>query len=42
MVVIHGRLDPEAGAVLLQALTAAQDVLYRRERRGLDFADPAS
>ena len=35
MVVIHGRLDPEAGAVLLQALTGAQDVLYRRERRGL-------
>ena len=33
MVVIHGRLDPEGGAVLLQALTAAQDVLYRRDRR---------
>ena len=30
MVVIHGRLDPEGGAVLMQALTAAQDALYRR------------
>jgi hypothetical protein len=33
MVVIHGHLDPEAGAVLLQALTAAQDALYQRYRR---------
>ncbi len=33
MVVIHGRLDPEAGAVLLQALTTAQDALFRRDRR---------
>lgn len=35
MVVIHGRLEPEAGAVLLQVLTAAQNALYQRDwRRG--------
>ncbi len=38
MVVIHGRLDPEAGAVFMQALTAAQDALYRRSR---ESASPA-
>ena len=32
MVVIQGRLDPEGGAVLMQALTAAQDALYRRSK----------
>jgi 5-methylcytosine-specific restriction endonuclease McrA len=32
VVVIHGRLDPEGGAVFMQALTAAQDVLYRRSK----------
>jgi 5-methylcytosine-specific restriction endonuclease McrA len=32
MVVIQGRLDPEGGAVFMQALTAAQDALYRRSR----------
>jgi len=28
MVVIHGRLDPEGGAVFMQALAAAQDALH--------------
>src|SRR5882724_113715 len=35
MVVIHGRLTPEAGAVLLQALAAARETLYQ-QRRGTD------
>ena len=30
MVVIRGRLEPEVGAVVMQALTAARDLLYRR------------
>ena len=30
MVIVRGRLEPEAGAVLLQALTAARDALYKR------------
>ena len=30
MVVVHGRLDPEGGAMFMQALAAAQDALYRR------------
>jgi hypothetical protein len=33
MLVIRGRLDPEAGALFIQALTAAQDALYRRARK---------
>jgi 5-methylcytosine-specific restriction endonuclease McrA len=33
MVVIRGRLAPEVGAVLMQALAAGRDVLYRRRRR---------
>jgi hypothetical protein len=32
MVVIRGRLTPEAGAVLMQALAAARETLYRRAR----------
>jgi Domain of unknown function (DUF222)/HNH endonuclease len=32
MVVIRGRLEPEAGAVLMQALTAAWEALYRRRQ----------
>jgi 5-methylcytosine-specific restriction endonuclease McrA len=32
MVVIHGRLEPEAGAVLMKALEAGRDTLYRRRR----------
>src|SRR5262245_45560252 len=35
MVVIHGRLEPEAGAVLMKALEAGRDALYQR-RRGAD------
>ena len=31
-VTIRGRLAPEVGALLLKALTAAREVLYRRER----------
>jgi Domain of unknown function (DUF222) len=31
-VTIRGRLAPEAGALLLKALTAAREALYRRER----------
>ncbi|HEV8585946.1 MAG TPA: DUF222 domain-containing protein, partial [Methylomirabilota bacterium] len=33
MVVIHGRLEPEAGAVLRKALQAAGEALYQRDRR---------
>ncbi len=32
MVVVHGRLDREAGAVLIQALAAARETLYQRAR----------
>jgi hypothetical protein len=32
MVVIRGRLTPEAGAVLMQALAAARETLYQRAR----------
>jgi hypothetical protein len=32
MVVIHGRLEPEAGAVLTKALEAGRDALYQRRR----------
>src|SRR5712692_6945069 len=32
MVVIRGRLTPEAGAVVMQALAAAREPLYRRSR----------
>jgi hypothetical protein len=32
MVVVRGRLDPEAGAVLMRAVEAASDALYREER----------
>lgn len=33
MYVVRGRLEPEAGAVLMRALEAAADALYRREER---------
>src|SRR5262249_48660346 len=33
MVVIRGRLEPEVGAVVMQALAAARDALYRRRKR---------
>jgi 5-methylcytosine-specific restriction endonuclease McrA len=38
MVVIRGRLTPEAGAVLMQALAAARETLYQRTR-GTDAAN---
>ena len=34
MVVVRGRLEPEAGAMLMQALTAAREALYKRAQRG--------
>jgi hypothetical protein len=33
MVVVRGRLEPEVGALLRQALAAAREVLYQRARR---------
>jgi hypothetical protein len=41
MVVIRGRLTPETGAVLMQALSAARETLYQRSR-GTDAAREAS
>src|SRR3989440_5108827 len=32
MVMIHGRLEPEIGALVMQALTAAREALYRRRQ----------
>ncbi len=34
MVVVRGRLDPEVGALLMRAVEAASDALYREEARG--------
>jgi hypothetical protein len=34
MVVIRGRLDPEVGALLMRAIEAASDALYRMDTRG--------
>ena len=42
MVVIRGRLAPEAGAVLLQALAAARETLYQQKRQTFDTADDVS
>src|SRR5438034_7891220 len=33
MVVVRGRLEPEVGALLIQALAAARETLYQRARR---------
>src|SRR5262245_43057775 len=33
MLVLHGRLEPEVGALLLKALAAARETLYQRRRR---------
>ncbi len=33
MTVLRGRLEPEVGALLVQALAAARETLYQRERR---------
>ena len=44
MFVVKGRLEPEVGAVLMRAVEAASDALYRRERGPrdprVDKADP--
>jgi hypothetical protein len=40
MVVVRGRLEPEAGALLMRALDAARETLYQRAR-GPVVADPA-
>jgi hypothetical protein len=44
MIVIRGRLEPEVGAVVVQALAAARDALYRRRQMrnvpaGMDISD---
>jgi len=44
MVLIRGRLEPEVGAVVMQALAAARDLLYRRPKAkdlpaGTSFVD---
>src|SRR5687768_11503458 len=36
MVIVRGRLEPEAGAVLMQALAAARETLYQRRRGPAD------
>jgi 5-methylcytosine-specific restriction endonuclease McrA len=41
MVVIRGRLAPEVGAVLMQALAAAREALYQRTREKDAHATPA-
>jgi 5-methylcytosine-specific restriction endonuclease McrA len=41
MVVVRGRLEPEAGAVLLRALDAAGETLYQRARRQAVVMDPS-
>ncbi|MGH6690845.1 MAG: DUF222 domain-containing protein [Gammaproteobacteria bacterium] len=40
MVVVRGRLEPEVGELLVQALTAAREALYQRSHRTLGDADP--
>jgi len=44
MVVVRGRLEPEAGALLMQALAAARETLYQQQRADnpAPLADPAS
>jgi hypothetical protein len=45
MVAIHGRLEPEVGELLMEALTAAREALYRQRPRTFDDpgpCDPAS
>jgi 5-methylcytosine-specific restriction endonuclease McrA len=45
MVVVRGRLEPEVGALLQQALTAAREALYKRDRNATAaprLADPAA
>ena len=40
MVVVRGRLDPEVGALLMRAVEAASDVLFREEARTSEEAGP--
>jgi hypothetical protein len=40
MVVLRGRLEPEVGALLMQALAAAREALYQRARAGAAATDP--
>jgi 5-methylcytosine-specific restriction endonuclease McrA len=40
MVAVHGRLEPEVGELLLQALTAAREALYQRMPRTFDDPGP--
>src|SRR5439155_24682587 len=44
MVVVRGRLEPEAGALPMQALSAAREALYQRQRResAAQLLDPSS
>ena len=39
-VIVRGRLAPEVGALLMQALTAARETLYQRRRHQEPEADP--
>jgi len=41
MVIIRGRLEPEAGAMLMQALAAARDVVYQQRRPLVGNEPPA-
>jgi 5-methylcytosine-specific restriction endonuclease McrA len=41
MVIVRGRLAPEVGALLMQALTAARDKLYQPRRRATTPTDPS-
>jgi hypothetical protein len=41
MVTVRGRLEPEVGEVLVQALTAAREALYQRTQRTFDDAGSA-
>jgi hypothetical protein len=41
IVVVRGRLEPEVGALLVQALAAAREVLYQRARRDATQTPPA-
>jgi len=42
MVVVRGRLTPEVGAVLVQALAAAREALYRRAHTASSVTDPTN
>jgi len=42
MVVLRGRLEPEVGAVVMRALTAAREVLYQRAHHVDSVTDPVN